>query len=111
MTSSSDDDRANFANRLLEGHFIGDAFEDELFNHDNQTREVACAWKIMRSPQYQVLAMGAMWRWRAVGIPLNLLDPGEQGDIDILLKLRDRKGGRFVDATRCFELKTAKVKR
>ena len=72
------------AKRLFERHFIGAAFEDALFHTDNNLREIACAWKIMSSVlHFGPLANGS-WRWRAVGIPLNLLDPSLQGDIDLL---------------------------
>jgi hypothetical protein len=101
---------------LLARHFVGEAFEDSLFHFDNQKREVACAWKIMRSlHHFQALAMGSMWRWRAIGIPLNLVDKSLQGDIDILIALREltvKDGvGSFSPLYRCFELKTAKVRR
>jgi hypothetical protein len=109
-------DKEDFARMLLARHFVGEAFEDSLFHFDNQKREVACAWKIMRSQHhYSALVMGSMWKWRAIGIPLNLIDKSLEGDIDILIALRERTVkdgvGNFSPLYRCFELKTAKVKR
>lgn len=52
---------------------------------------------------------------RAVGIPLNLLDPSLQGDIDLLVAMlpTPQRGSRGFPPPiyRCFELKTAKVTR
>jgi hypothetical protein len=109
-------DKEEFARELLNRHFVGEAFEDALFHFDNQKREVACAWKIMRSQHhFSSLAMRSMWRWRAIGIPLNLADKSLQGDIDILIAQRERTekdgAGSFSPVYRCFELKTAKVSR
>lgn len=93
---------------LLSRHFIGDAFADQLFNTENVVRELACAWKVQSSlPIFGRLATGSMWKWRAVGIPLNLLGGSIEGDIDLMLALRPQ--GSSSDLHRCIELKTAKV--
>lgn len=92
--------------------FVGLQWEDHLFQIDNQQRELAASWKIMRSPQYMALA-DRSWRLRAIGIPLWLAAPGLQGDIDILLGRWCGPGGLNPQDTiyRAFELKTSKVTR
>lgn len=92
--------------------FVGLQWEDHLFQIDNQQRELAASWKIMRSPQYMALA-DRSWRLRAIGIPLWLAAPGLQGDIDILLGRWCGPGGPNPQDTiyRAFELKTSKVTR
>jgi len=102
-----------YARELLERYFIGDAFEDTLFHADNELRERACSWKIMSSIRYFSPLANGTWRWKAVGIPLNLLDRSLQGDIDLLVAmLLPPTGGKFPPTVyRCFELKTAKITR
>ena len=58
------------------------------------------------------------WGWRAVGIPLSLLDRSLQGDIDLLVAMlpppKSEEWRRVFPPPpiyRCFELKTAKVNR
>lgn len=106
--------RHAFAERLLARHFTGDAFSDELFNTDNNDREKACAWRIQSSlPRYSPLTNGS-WSWRAVGIPLDLVDRSVEGDIDLMFAVRPAlaPGGHCHPLIyRCFELKTSKVTR
>ncbi len=87
---------------------------DELFNTDNNDREKACAWKIQSSlPRFSPLTNGS-WMWRAVGIPLDLVDKSVEGDIDLMFAVRPTLVGDGQVSTpiyRCFELKTSKVKR
>jgi hypothetical protein len=98
-------------------HFIGAAFEDSLFHIDNNLRETACSWKIMSSITHFGALANDTWRWRAVGIPLNLLDRSLQGDIDLLVAMLlppeagEGRRGFPPPVYRCFELKTAKVTR
>jgi winged helix-turn-helix protein len=73
-------------------YFVGPAFEDSLYHTDNDEREKACGWKIMRSPHFYELTNDS-WYWRAVGIPLDLIDKSLQGDIDILFAARQRASG------------------
>jgi hypothetical protein len=108
--------RGRLVNRrsdLIQRHFIGSSFEDRLYNTDNNAREKACAWKIMRSPHFQGLTLDS-WFWRAVNIPLDLVDRSLQGDIDLLFAARrherdDDGKHRFSRLYRSFELKTSKV--
>jgi hypothetical protein len=57
------------------------------------------------------------WYWRAVGIPLDLIDKSVRGDIDLMFAMRPApkaQDGRMVFGPyiyRCFELKTSKVKK
>jgi hypothetical protein len=99
---------------LIQRHFVGSAFEDRLYNTDNTAREKACAWKIMRSPHFQGLTQDS-WYWRAVNIPLDLMDKSLQGDIDLLFATRRNEfthdEHRFSRLYRSFELKTSKVSR
>jgi hypothetical protein len=100
---------------LIQRHFVGSAFEDRLYNTDNNTREKACAWKIMRSPHFQGLTQDS-WFWRAVNIPLDLVDKSLQGDIDLLFATRRHELSqdgkhKFSGLYRSFELKTSKVSR
>src|SRR5215203_7539553 len=100
MVSDSGDSGA------LDRHFAGAAFEDALFNTDNNAREKACAWKIMRSPHFWQLTNDS-WKWRAVGIPLNLRDRTLQGDIDMMFAVRvhantENGGHDFSTLYRCF---------
>jgi hypothetical protein len=101
----------------MDRQFVGDAFEDSLLNTDNNSREMACAWRIQSSlPRFSPLTNGS-WLWRAVGIPLSLVDRSLEGDIDLMFAVRGqprRCDGRMVfppPLYRCFELKTAKVSR
>jgi hypothetical protein len=110
----TEEQRAQF----LAKHFVGEAFRDELFNIENNEREKACAWKIhCNGPLFTPLTSGCMWLWRAVGLPLHLIDRSLEGDIDLMFALRGgpehRDGQRiFPEPTyRCFELKTSKVTR
>jgi hypothetical protein len=112
----SDEIRAGFARRFMQSYFVGDAFRDELFNSESGEREKACAWRLQSSiMRFSALTNGS-WKWRAVGIPLGLVDPAHQGDIDLLFAMRPppmRENGRLKfppPIHRCFELKTAKVK-
>ena len=114
----NEEQRAQFAASLRNRHFVGDAFKDELFNTDNNDREKACAWKIQStSALFSPLTSGCMWLWRAVGLPLHLIDRSLEGDIDLMFALRGgpkQRDGQFIfpEATyRCFELKTSKVTR
>jgi hypothetical protein len=96
-------------------YFVGPAFEDSLYHTDNNEREKACGCKIMRSPHFYELTNDS-WCWRAVGIPLDLIDQSLQGDIDILFAVRhhsQREDGThtFRKLYRSFELKTSKVSR
>jgi hypothetical protein len=100
----------------LKNYFIGDAFEDSLFNTDNEQREKACSWKIQSNTLLFSGLTNEYWRWRAVGIPLDLSDKSLEGDIDLMFAMRhrsqDRDGpARFANIYRGFELKTAKVKK
>lgn len=100
----------------LKNYFIGDAFEDSLFNTDDQQREKACSWKIQSNTLLFSGLTNDYWRWRAVGIPLDLSDKSLEGDIDLMFAMRhrsqDRDGpARFANIYRGFELKTAKVKK
>ena len=100
---------------IIQRHFVGSAFEDGLYNSDNNAREKACALKIMRSPHFQGLTLDS-WYWRAVNIPLDLVDKSLQGDIDLLFaarrhELSDDGEHRFSPLYRSFELKTSKVTR
>jgi hypothetical protein len=91
--------------------FIGIDWEDHLFGFENQRRELAASWKIMRSPQYMQLA-GGSWRLRALGIPLWLADSALQGDIDMLMGTWTMTPDGPSDTIyRSFELKTSKVAR
>lgn len=106
--------RRAFAQMLFARHFTGDAFADELFNTDNNDREKACAWRIQSSmPRYSPLTNGS-WSWRAVGIPLDLVDRSFEGDIDLMFAVRpppSPEPRRRPLLYRCFELKTSKVTR
>ena len=110
-------DRAATARWLIDRHFIGSAFGDALFHTENTVREKACSWKIMSSMRHFSPLSNQGWRWKAVGIPLNLLDSTLQGDIDLLFALlippRTENGRRVLPPPiyRCFELKTPKVNR
>jgi hypothetical protein len=100
---------------LIQRHFVGSSFEDKLYNTDNNAREKACAWKIMRSPHFQGLTQDS-WFWRAVNIPLDLVDKSLQGDIDLFSATRrheqdDNGQHKFSRLYRSFELKTSKVSR
>jgi hypothetical protein len=106
---------ASGPSNLIQRHFVGTAFEDRLYKTDNNAREKACAWKIMRSPHFQGLTQDS-WFWRAVNIPLDLVDKSLQGDIDLLFATRRHELGddgkhRFSRLYRSFELKTSKVSR
>lgn len=110
--------RAAFAISLRDRHFVGEAFKDELFSIDNNVREKACAWKIhSKGPLFSPLTSGSIWLWRAVGLPLHLVDRSLEGDIDLMFALRGGPEHRndeyvFPEPTyRCFELKTSKVTR
>jgi hypothetical protein len=111
------DPRAQFAASLFRKHFVGDAFKDELFNTDNNDREKACAWKILSTITLFAHLTDHSWWWRAVGIPLHLVDGSLEGDIDLMFAVRgapEHRNGQliFPDPTyRCFELKTSKVTR
>jgi hypothetical protein len=108
------DRRAIFSQALLARHFVGEAFMDELFHTDNNEREKACAWKIQSYlPLFSPLTKGS-WFWRAVGIPLDLIDKSAEGDIDLMFAMRPpptAEGWAPTPIYRCFELKTSKVKR
>lgn len=99
----------------MKRHFIGAAFEDSLFNADNNDREKACAWRIQSSLASFSGLTNDSWLWRAVGIPLNLVDRSLEGDIDLMFAVRGqpcKQDGRTVfppPLYRSFELKTAKV--
>jgi hypothetical protein len=97
----------------LAKHFIGAAFEDPLFNTDNNQREAACAWKIVSSLMLFHALTNESWAWRAVGIPLHLADSSLQGDIDLMFAVRPPRELRSLSYLnplyRCFELKTSKV--
>jgi hypothetical protein len=108
-TSSRDDERRRYGAALLNRHFVGEAFQDALFNTDNNEREKACCWKIQStSALFGSFTNNSPWSWRAVGLPLQVADPTLQGDIDFMFALLSPK--REV-SYRCFEVKTAKVKR
>ena len=54
------------------------------------------------------------WSWRAVGIPLDLVDRSVEGDIDLMFAVRPPptpEGHLRPLIYRCFELKTSKVTR
>jgi hypothetical protein len=116
-----DEERERFGQHLLTKHFVGAAFEDRLFNTDNQEREKACAWKIMRTLPLGGPLADDSWLWSAVGIPLSLADKSLKGDVDLMFNVRgepERRGGELVRVNgdlvfhpfyRCFELKTSKV--
>jgi hypothetical protein len=100
----------------LEEYFIGDAFDDALFNTDNNQREKVCSWKIQSNLLLYSGLTNSSWSWRAVGIPLDLIDKSIEGDIDLLFAMRHQSTvgdgrSRFENIYRGFELKTAKVKR
>ncbi len=113
MNNSSDERDASW---LIERHFVGDAFEDSLFNEQNQRRETACAWKIMSTSRHFGDLANGSWQWKAIGIPLSMFDKQLQGDIDLLIAMRPapvmQEGRRIFPPPvyRCFELKAAKVK-
>jgi hypothetical protein len=99
----------------IQRYFVGSSFEDKLYNTDDNAREKACAWKIMRSPHFQGLTLDS-WFWRAVNIPLDLVDESLQGDIDLLFATRRHELGSEGEHTfsrlyQSFELKTSKVTR
>lgn len=108
---------AESARWLIDQHFVGAAFQDTLFNTDNELRERACSWKIMSSMRYFSPLASGTWRWKAIGIPLNLLDRSLQGDIDVLIAMlpapimQNGKHAFPPPVYRCFELKTAKITR
>jgi hypothetical protein len=108
------DRRQAFARALFARHFTGAAFSDELFNTDNNDREKACAFRIQSSmPRYSPLTNGS-WAWRAVGIPLTLVDRSIDGDIDLMFAVSTpptARGHLPRHIYRCFELKTSKVTR
>ena len=100
----------------LKNYFIGDAFADSLFNTDNEQREKVCSWKIQSNLLLFSGLTNDSWSWRAVGIPLDLLDKSLEGDIDLMFAMRHRSQdgdgpARFANMYRGFELKTAKVKK
>lgn len=105
--------------KYLSKYFLGEAFEDALFNEENNIRELACSWKIMSTTILfgELLKLGyESWLWRGIGLPLHLADPSLQGDIDLMFALRrgEPQNGRvkFIGPVyRCFELKTSKVTR
>jgi hypothetical protein len=106
---------ASGPSNLIQRHFVGSSFEDKLYNTDNNAREKACAWKIMRSPHFQGLTQDS-WFWRAVNIPLDLVNKSLQGDIDLFFATRrheqdDNGQHKFSRLYRSFELKTSKVSR
>jgi hypothetical protein len=104
-------ERARFAQHLLNQHFVGDAFRDELFETDNNDREKACAWKIQSSSiLVSPLATGRVRIWNAVGIPFELVDIEAQGDFDLMFAL-DPYPVKAETIYRSFELKTSKVGR
>ena len=104
-----DEMRSAFINR----HFVGSAFEDRLFYQENNTRETAACWKILRKPNFKSLTDNS-WYWKAVGLPIDLLSDGPQGDLDLVFAVRGHSrrpdgGHSFRRVYRCFEVKTAKV--
>jgi hypothetical protein len=107
------DTRSKFAELLFARHFVGDAFTDELFNTDSNEREKVCSWKIQSyMPLFSPLTSQS-WRWRAVGIPLDLVDKSIAGDIDLMFAVPpwpNTSGQRAETTYRCYELKTSKVK-
>jgi hypothetical protein len=67
----------------------------------------------MRTLAFQALTNDSFY-WRAVGIPLDIVDSSIKGDIDLLFAMRVYNAGatpRFSRIYRCFELKTSKVAR
>lgn len=69
----------------------------------------------MRSPHFRGLTQDS-WHWRAVNVPLDLVDRSLQGDIDLLFATRrhelvDGDKHKFSRLYRSFELKTSKVSR
>jgi len=61
---------------LIQRHFVGPSFDDKLYRTDNNAREKACAWKIMRSPYFHGLTQDS-WYWGAVNILLDLVDKSQ----------------------------------
>lgn len=84
------------SNKLINKHFVGDAFNDALFLTDNLVREKACAWKIQSSLMHFRLLTDQSWFWRAVNIPLNLVDKSIHGDIDLLFAVRGKPNTKKV---------------
>jgi len=117
MTHPAPPGRPSVIEKYLAKYFVGDAFNDALFNEDNNAREIACSWKIMSSLMlFSELTARTyeMCLWRAVGIPLHLADGALQGDVDLMFALRrgEHRGGHLTftgPIYRCFELKTSKV--
>ncbi len=98
---------------LIDRHFIGSQFDDRLYNIDSNVRERACGWKLLRAPHRWYLTNGSFY-WQAVGIPLDLVEKGEQGDLDLAFCMRTYNpagtgGARFNRVYRVLELKTAKI--
>ncbi len=103
-------------NSLPAKYFVGAEFKDVLFNVNNQQRERAAVWKIIRSFVAFSALCNDWWKWTAVGIPLDLIDKDQpQGDIDLLIAMpvpspKDEAAENEI-IYRAFEVKTSKVTR
>lgn len=83
---------------------------DVLFDFESQFREKRILWRTFElAPLRYSLAQGRIFKWFGINIPLSLV--GCQGDIDLLMSLRDLPVRKFADVYETFELKTTLISR
>jgi hypothetical protein len=86
------------------------AVADVLYNFEAQFREKRALWRMFElAPLRYELANGRVFRWFGVNIPFSLI--GAEGDLDLLLALRDLPGRKPVRIYETFELKTTLISR
>jgi hypothetical protein len=83
---------------------------DILFDFERQFREKRALWRLFElAPLRNGLAQGRMFRWFGINIPFSLV--AGQGDIDLLMALRDLPGRRPTQIYETLELKTTLITR
>jgi hypothetical protein len=83
---------------------------DILFDFERQFREKRALWRLFElAPLRLGLAQGRIFRWFGINIPFSLV--GGQGDIDLLMALRDLPGRKPTLIYETLELKTTLITR